>query len=54
MGEENRKTANDVASEVLDVIIAAYPDGVSLADVKEIFNIIVDDFSNIKIEFLDL
>lgn len=50
---EDRKNPRDTAEKVVDMLIAEYPDGFSLADVREIFSIIEEQFVDLRIRFSD-
>lgn len=50
---EERKDPHDIASEMVNMFIREYPEGFSLADVREIFSIIEQHFVGLKIQFLD-
>lgn len=48
-----RKDPHDIASKVVEIFIADYPDGFALADVKEIFSIIKEGLECLQIKFED-
>lgn len=48
---EERKAPRDIANKVANIFIAEYPDGFSLADVREIFSIIEECFKCLQIKF---
>ena len=50
---EERKDPRDIASKVVNMFIAEYPNGFALAEVREIFSIIEKHFVDMQIKFVD-
>lgn len=48
-----RKNFDGIAGKVMDTLISEYPEGISLADVREIFSTIENRFFELKVVFLD-